>query len=86
MNTGYKQKVLKHGFVQFLDYMGSDRRIAEAAWVSTSDEARVAGKTDKDVQRIIDYMMRNGHTSPFEQVEFVFRMRMPIFVARQIVR
>jgi len=86
MNTGYKQGVLGHGFVQFVDQMGDDRRIADAAWVSTRDESTAKGRTDRDVKRILNYMMRNGHNSPFEMVEFVFRMRMPIFVARQLIR
>ena len=30
--------------------------------------------------------MRNGHTSPFEQVNFTFHLKMPIFVARQWIR
>ena len=81
-----KLVVLDRGFVQLIDFMGSDHRIAEAAWVSTQEEAAAEGRTEKDVERIINYMMRNRHTSPFEQVEFVFRMKMPIFVARQIIR
>jgi len=35
---------------------------------------------------LIDYLMRHAHTSPFEQVQFTFHAKMPIFIARQIVR
>jgi thymidylate synthase (FAD) len=81
-----KHPILDHGFVALIDYMGGDQRIAEAAWVSSIDEVEAEKKSDKAIRRIINYMMENRHTSPFEQVELVFRARMPIFVARQWVR
>lgn len=81
-----KVAVLDHGFVALVDYMGGDRRIAEAAWVSSFDERKAEEKTDKAVRKIINYMLANGHTSPFEQVVLTFRCKMPIFVARQWIR
>lgn len=86
VNLDVKHKVLDHGFVALIDYMGGDQRIAEAAWVSSIDEVEAEKKSAKAIERIINYMMRERHTSPFEQVELVFRARMPIFVARQWVR
>jgi thymidylate synthase (FAD) len=35
---------------------------------------------------LIHYLMKNRHTSPFEQVQLTFHTKMPIFVARQWVR
>lgn len=81
-----KYPVLDHGFVSLIDYMGTDQRIAEAAWVSSLDEVEAEKKTDSARQRIINYMMSHSHTSPFEMVELVFRVRLPIFVARQWIR
>lgn len=81
-----KHPVLDHGFVSLVDYLGGDQRIAEAAWVSSIDEVEAEKKSEKAIEKIINYMMRERHTSPFEQVELVFRARMPIFVARQWVR
>lgn len=81
-----KLPILDHGFVSLVDYMGGDQRIAEAAWVSSMDEVEAEKKSEAAVKKIINYMMANRHTSPFEQVELVFRARMPIFVARQWVR
>jgi thymidylate synthase (FAD) len=78
--------VLDHGFVQLVDYMGGDRRIAEAAWVSSIDEVEAKKKTPHAMRRIINYMLEHGHTSPFEQVVLTYRCKMPIFVARQWVR
>ena len=43
-------------------------------------------KSLRDDRGLIRYLMRRWHTSPFEGVEFKFHMKMPIFIARQIVR
>jgi len=73
--------ILDHGFVRLVDYMGSDLRIAESARVSYNSK-----KTLRDDEKLIDYLYRNGHTSPFEQVVLLFHIKMPLFVARQWVR
>lgn len=74
--------ILDKGFVRLIDYMGNDERIVQAARVSYQSE----GKTKEQDEKLIHYLMKNRHTSPFEQVVFVFHLRMPIFVARQWVR
>lgn len=74
--------VLNHGFVRLVDYMGSDARIVQAARVSYGGGT----KTMREDAALIDYLLRNEHTSPFEQVIFTFHTKMPIFVARQWVR
>lgn len=43
-------------------------------------------RTRLDDLKLADYLMRNRHTSPFEMVQVWLEMKMPIFVARQIVR
>lgn len=75
-------KVLNHGFVRLVDYMGGDARIVQSARVSYG----AGTKTVRDDTRLINYLMRNDHSSPFEQVIFTFHVKMPIFVARQWVR
>lgn len=75
-------KVLNKGFVKLIDSMGSDKSIVEAARISTKKQS----KTEKDDVRLIRYLMRNNHTSPFEMVEFKFHIKCPIYVARQILR
>jgi thymidylate synthase (FAD) len=37
-------------------------------------------------ESLIDYLIRNEHSSPFEFAEFVFHVKVPIFVARQMFR
>lgn len=82
--TGQTLPVLDHGFVKLLDYMGNDATIASRARMSNDLDTQV--KSIEDNAKLIDYLWRNGHTSPFEMVEFTFEMKLPIFVARQLVR
>jgi len=75
-------KVLDHGFVRLVDYMGNDRRIVQAARVSYGEGT----KTYREDEILIDYLLRHQHTSPFEHVVLEFHCKMPIFVARQWIR
>jgi len=75
-------KVLDHGFVRLVDYLGGDARIVQAARVSYGEGT----KSVREDGALIDYLLRNRHTSPFEQVIFTFHVKMPIFVARQWIR
>ncbi|MDA3835262.1 MAG: FAD-dependent thymidylate synthase [Spirochaetales bacterium] len=74
--------VLDKGFVRLVDYLGSDQRIVQSARVSYAGGT----KTYRRDKGLIDYLLRNDHTSPFEQVNFTFHIKMPIFVARQWIR
>lgn len=75
-------RVLDNGFIRLIDYMGGDDRIVQAARVSYGEGT----KTVREDRGLIRYLLRNDHTSPFEQVVFTFHLKMPIFVARQWVR
>lgn len=75
-------RVLDKGFVRLVDYMGGDARIVQAARVSYG----AGTKTVRQDRGLIHYLMKNWHTSPFEQVQLTFHAKMPIFVARQWVR
>ncbi|HTQ11274.1 MAG TPA: FAD-dependent thymidylate synthase [Fimbriimonadaceae bacterium] len=75
-------RVLDRGFVRLVDYMGGDERIVQAARVSYG----AGTKTVREDKGLINYLMKNWHTSPFEQVQLTFHTKMPIFVARQWVR
>lgn len=77
---GKRVDVLDKGFVELVDYMGNDELIVNAARVS------YGGKKKSSDKNLIEYLIRNDHTSPFEMVEFIFRIKVPIFVARQIFR
>ena len=73
---------LDKGFVRLVDYMGGDARIVQAARVSYGEGT----KTVREDKGLIDYLFRNAHSSPFEQVVLTFHMKLPIFVARQVIR
>lgn len=75
-------KVLDKGFVRLVDYLGGDLRIVQAARVSYG----AGTKSYRQDRGLIHYLLRNEHTSPFEQVILTFHCKMPIFVARQWVR
>lgn len=75
-------RVLDRGFVRLVDYLGGDERIVQAARVSYG----VGTKSFREDRGLIHYLLRNEHTSPFEQVILTFHTKMPIFVARQWVR
>ena len=75
-------KVLDHGFVRLIDYMGSDDAIVQAARVSYGEGTK---KVQED-RGLIRYLLRHRHTTPFEMVEFKFHVKLPIFVARQWIR
>lgn len=74
--------VLDKGFVRLVDYLGGDQRIVQAARVSYG----AGTKSYREDRGLINYLMKNWHTSPFEQVQLSFHTKMPIFVARQWVR
>jgi thymidylate synthase (FAD) len=77
-----KLNILDHGQVVLLDVFGSDARIAESARVSYGKGTK---KTSND-KALIRYLLRHKHTSPFEMCEVLFYLKVPIFVARQLVR
>ena len=74
--------VLDHGFVRLVDHMGGDLSIVRSARVS-HDAAWRAGENEGSDQRLINYLWRNGHTTPFEAVTLTFEVKAPIFVMRQ---
>lgn len=75
-------QVLDKGFVRLVDYMGGDARIVQSARVSYG----AGTKTVREDSALIDYLLRNDHTSPFEQVILTFHIKTPIFIARQWIR
>ncbi|MBE2194018.1 MAG: FAD-dependent thymidylate synthase [Anaerolinea sp.] len=78
---GKRVSVLDKGYVELQDIMphpltgvSPDTAIASAARVSFLGESK-GGEKDA---RLIHYLMRHKHTSPFEMVEFKFRVKAPV--------
>lgn len=67
-----------------MDFMGDDASIVRAARVSYAGDLD-EHSAERD-EKLLRYLLRNGHTSPFEHVVFTFRVSAPIFVARQWMR
>ena len=81
---GKVQPVLNGGEIELVDYMGSEEMMVGIARIS---HGAILPHTDKEkAQKLINYFMENRHTSPFEFIETTWRWRLPIFVARQVVR
>ena len=74
--------VLDHGFVCLVDVMGDDSAIVQAARVSYGDGT----KSVSDDRTLIRYLMRHGHTTPFEMAEVKFLVRVPMDCWRQWIR
>lgn len=74
--------VLDHGFVRLVDYMGDDSAICQAARVSYG----TGTKSVSNDEGLIRYLMRHWHSTPFEMCEIKLHMKLPVFVARQLIR
>ncbi|HET7579237.1 MAG TPA: FAD-dependent thymidylate synthase [Bacillales bacterium] len=74
------EQVLDKGYVRLVDHMGSDLTVANAARVSYAKESKEL--SDRDI-RLIKFLAREGHTSPFRHAIMQFEIYAPLMVARQ---
>jgi thymidylate synthase (FAD) len=70
--------------VSYKDHFGSDSSVVDAARVSFAKGA--SGYTDEQNKRLIKYLSDHNHKSPFFHTAVTLHMKMPIFVARQIMK
>lgn len=80
--TDRKIDCLDHGYVRLVESMGSDLSIVRAARVSYDAHWRAGEDAGSDA-RLLKYLWKNRHTSPFEAVTLTFEVKAPIFVFRQ---
>lgn len=73
-------QVLDHGYVRLVNHMGSDLTVVNAARVSYAKASTQL--EDRDV-RLIRFLARDGHTSPFRHAMLQFELYAPLMVARQ---
>ena len=83
--------------VELIDHMGSDLSVVNAARVSFAkesdwEEIQLPGEygplprlSEKD-QKLVAYLAKHGHWTPFAHAFLSFRIKAPIFVARQLVK
>ncbi len=73
-------KVLDDGYIRLVDSLGDDLSIVNAARVSYDKESSEFEARD---EKLINFLIREGHTSPFRHVALTFEVYAPLFVARQ---
>lgn len=69
--------------VEYVDHMGSDLNVVNAARVSFGKQKAVLDESD---ERLIRYLSAHNHWTPFGQVSLSVRVKVPIFVERQIFK
>ena len=77
-------QILEKGQLGLLASMGTDKTIAQAAWVSFGKQD--SEKTDEEIKKLINYLVKHRHGTPFEHVVFQFYIKSPLFVAREWMR
>ena len=75
-----KIDVLDKGYVRLVDFMGSDLSVVNAARVSYDKE--VEEISDRDA-KLINFLIREKHTSPFRHAALTFEVYAPLVIARQ---
>lgn len=91
-----KINILDHGFVQLVDYMGSDLTVVNAARVSfnkesdwdsdpnwTGSQQKVLSEKDK---KLISYLAKHKHWTPFAHPQITLRIKAPIFIRTQLFK
>lgn len=74
--------VLDKGFVRLVDFMGGDQGVVDAARVSYGGKS----KGEEADRKLISYLLKHKHETPFEHSVFKFHISCPIFVMRQWIR
>ena len=69
--------------VELISASGSDLDVVNAARVSYGKTATTLSEGDK---KLINFLIEHNHTSPFEHNQLSFRIKCPIYVARQWMR
>lgn len=72
--------------VSLEDFMGGDDRACLSAWVSFGNDDQERLQDRKRVNGLINFLYSNQHMTPFESTVFTFRIKTPIFVAREFMR
>jgi thymidylate synthase (FAD) len=75
-----KINVLDEGYVRLVDTLGDDTSIVNAARVSYDKE--IEFMEDRD-EKLLIWLWKNEHTSPFRHAAMTFEVYAPLFVARQ---
>lgn len=69
--------------VEYVDHMGSDLSVVNAARVSFH---KISEEFTEQDGKLLNYLARHNHWTPFAHCFASFRIKAPIFVARQLVK
>ena len=84
--------VLDKGHVEYIEHMGSDLMVANAArvsfaktseWETAEDGTRKLSQRD---QKLIKYLAEHNHWTPFAHPQITLRIKAPIFVRTQLFK
>jgi len=91
-----KLDVLDNGFVEYIDHLGNDLTVVNAARVSFNKESDWEGEIDWRGQRnrvlcdkdkkLIKYLAKHKHWTPFAHPQITLRIKAPIFVRTQLFK
>ena len=75
-----KSDVLDKGFIEVVDSLGNDLTVVNSARVSFGKRKE---KWDKSDERLVRYLAKHKHYSPFRHLQVQFHIKAPEFVMRQ---
>ena len=75
-----KSQVLDKGFIEVIDSLGNDLTVFNSARVSFGKRKEVYDKSD---ERLVRYLAKYKHFSPFRHLQVQFHVKAPEFVMRQ---
>lgn len=73
-------EVLDHGYVELVDHMGSDLSVANSARASFAKRSESFNEADA---KLVRFLAREDHSSPFRHASVQFEVKAPLMVARQ---
>jgi thymidylate synthase (FAD) len=76
-------QVLDKGELRLMDFMGGDMSVIRAARVSNDENPEDASKGREKDKKLINYLMKHQHHTPFEHTVFQFYIQAPLFVVRE---
>ncbi len=95
-NKMKKIDVLDYGFVELVDYMGNDLTVVNAARVSFNKESDWDSEPDwnmvrerklsKKDEKLISYLAKHKHWTPFAHPQITLRIKAPIFIRTQLFK
>jgi thymidylate synthase (FAD) len=76
----------KESEVTLVDFYGNDKRAASAARVSFARDLGFEDPIDDKDKRLINFLVEEKHSSPFEHSGMTVRISCPLYIAMQILR